>query len=145
MNKKLLIIILAVLAIGVGVWIYTQQPTPAVPNPSTNPALSSETNNESAPSAPQGSVKEFTITGQNFSFTPSSLTVNKGDHVKITFKNSDGFHDFKIDEFSVATPRVQAGQEATVEFDANKTGSFEYYCSVGNHRAMGMKGTLVVQ
>jgi len=31
-------------------------------------------------------VREFTISGQNFSFTPSSITVKKGDKVKITSK-----------------------------------------------------------
>jgi uncharacterized cupredoxin-like copper-binding protein len=32
-----------------------------------------------------------------------------------------------------------------VQFVADKTGTFEFYCSVGNHRQMGMVGTLVVQ
>lgn len=94
---------------------------------------------------PAASVKEFTVTGQNFSFTPKTLTVSKGDTVKVTFVNSDGFHDFRIDEFNVATNKLQTGGQQTVTFVADKTGSFEYYCSVGNHRAMGMKGTLVVQ
>src|SRR5207248_1619757 len=49
-------------------------------------------------SAMQGSVvatKTFTVSGQNFSFSPNTLTVNKGDKVKITFTNSGGFHDFR--------------------------------------------------
>lgn len=90
-------------------------------------------------------VKEFTVTGKSFSLSPSLLTVKKGDRVKITFKNSDGFHDFRIDEFGVATARINGGQEETVEFVADKVGSFEYYCSVGTHRQMGMKGTLKVE
>jgi plastocyanin len=28
---------------------------------------------------------------------------------------------------------------------ADKKGTFEYYCSVGQHRALGMKGKLVVE
>ncbi len=91
-----------------------------------------------------GTVKEFTVTGTNFAFAPSAITVNKGDTVKITFKNASGFHDFKIDAFNVATKQIPGGQEQTVQFVATKTGSFEYYCSVGKHRAMGMKGTLTV-
>lgn len=90
-------------------------------------------------------VKEFTISGKNFSFTPNMITVNKGDKVKITFKNTAGFHDFRIDEFGAATKQAQAPYEEVLEFTADKAGSFEYYCSVGTHRAMGMKGTLVVQ
>jgi len=89
-------------------------------------------------------VKEFVVTGQNFSFSPSVITVKKGDKVKITFKNTSGFHDFVIDNYGVATKQTQSPTTEVLEFTADKIGSFEYYCSVGTHRAMGMKGTLVV-
>lgn len=101
------------------------------------------TSTEGSVQAP--SVKEFTVTGQNFSFSPASMTVKKGDTVKITFKNSGGMHDWKIDEFSAGTKVLQVGQQETIQFVADKAGTFEYYCSVGQHRAMGMKGSLIVQ
>jgi nitrosocyanin len=87
---------------------------------------------------------DFTVNGFNFGYSPNSLTVKKGDHVKITFVNTGGLHDFHIDEFNVATPRIGTDASTTVEFDATKAGTFQYYCSVGNHRAMGMWGTLNV-
>ena len=90
------------------------------------------------------SVKEFTVMGSNFAFSPSTLSVKKGDRVKITFKNEGGFHDLKIDELNVATKKIKGGAQEVVEFTADKAGSFEYYCSVGEHRAIGMKGTLTV-
>ena len=90
-------------------------------------------------------VREFTIVGQNYSFTPSTITVRKGDKVRITFKNTNGFHDFKIDEFGVAGRQSQSPSEEVLEFTADKTGTFQYYCSVGAHRAMGMWGTLQVE
>lgn len=90
-------------------------------------------------------VKEFTISGQNFSFNPNKLSVKKGDRVKITFKNSDGFHDFVIDEFGAATKQTKAPATEVLEFIADKVGTFEYYCSVGSHRSMGMFGTLTVE
>ena len=91
------------------------------------------------------SVKSFTVTGGNFSFSPSQMKVKKGDTVKINFANSEGFHDWVLDEFNVRTPQIAAGKTASVEFVASKTGTFEYYCSVGSHRQMGMKGTLIVE
>ncbi|HEY4503015.1 MAG TPA: cupredoxin domain-containing protein [Candidatus Paceibacterota bacterium] len=94
---------------------------------------------------PAGAVKEFTVTGKEFSFSPSLITVKKGDRVKITFVNSAGFHDFKIDEFGAATKQTKAPTTEVLEFTADKVGSFEYYCSVGSHRAMGMKGILKVE
>jgi plastocyanin len=78
-------------------------------------------------------------------FTPSTINVNEGDRVKIVFKNTQGFHDFVIDQYGVATKQTNAPAEEVIEFTADKAGSFEYYCSVGEHRAMGMKGTLVVK
>lgn len=90
-------------------------------------------------------VKEFAVSGDNFAFAPSTITVNKGDTVRIVFTNAEGFHDWKIDEFNAATNKIGAGATETIEFVADKEGSFEYYCSVGSHRAMGMKGTLIVE
>jgi plastocyanin len=90
-------------------------------------------------------VKQFTISGDNFSFSPTAITVKQGDRVQITFKNNNGFHDFVIDEYGVATKQAQSPATEVLEFTADKLGSFEYYCSVGTHRAMGMKGTLLVE
>jgi plastocyanin len=111
---------------------------------STSPTPTSTTSVTPTPTT-AGTVKSFTVNGGNFFFTPSTLTVNKGDTVKITFKNTGGIHDLRIDEFQTGTQRIQSGQEETFSFVANKTGTFEYYCSVGEHRAMGMKGTLTVK
>ncbi len=90
-------------------------------------------------------VKEFTVSGTNYAFDPSTIKVKKGDKVKITFKNTQGFHDWVMDEYGVATKQTNAPTTEVLEFTADKVGSFEYYCSVGSHRAMGMKGTLVVE
>ncbi len=158
-----MIIVVAVL--GIGAWTLTRNSAaPYSPSPQS-PQMEDTTRDRMATTTPDSSgdnsglnmnigvsstvhvssVKEFTVTGQNYSFTPSTLTVNKGDTVKITFKNADGFHDFRIDEFNVATNRISGGSEESVTFVADKTGTFEYYCSVANHRAMGMKGTLTVK
>ena len=73
------------------------------------------------------------------------MKVKKGDTVKIIFKNSEGFHDLVIDEFDVATNQIGAEEEDEVEFVADKAGTYEYYCSVGQHRKNGMVGKLVVE
>src|SRR3989338_2523928 len=90
-------------------------------------------------------VKEFSVDAAPFSFTPLTMTVNKGDTVEITVKNVKGTHDLKIDEFNAATRTLNAGETQTISFVADKVGTFEYYCSVGNHRAMGMVGSFIVR
>lgn len=114
------------------------------PNPSSEGNTNDDMKPDDAAPTEEANVKTFTVTGENFSFEPSTLTVKKGDTVRVVFKNEDGFHDFVIDELNVATKQIQGGSEETVEFVADKVGTFEYYCSVGKHRDMGMKGILTV-
>lgn len=93
-----------------------------------------------------GQVKSFVVDAANFKFSMSEMRVQQGDTVRVTLRNTEGFHDFVIDEFPGAkTAQIQAGQEQTIEFVADKKGTFEYYCSVGSHRAMGMRGSLIVE
>lgn len=138
MNKIIIAVIIIILIIG-GIWWFSQskpsagEPMPVVTLPDTTTVTT------------EVSVKEFTVIGQNFSFAPATITVNKGDTVKITFQNAGGTHDWRLDEFNVKTKVLNGGQQETVEFVASQTGSFEYYCSIGNHRAMGMVGTLMVK
>ena len=145
MSVKTIVILLILAGAGISVFLYNSRmvllsgapESVAVTSVADSPAADSS-------NATVTSKKEFTVTGQNFSFSPSELAVNKGDSVKIIFKNSGGIHDLKIDEFNAATKRIRSDEEETIEFTADKAGSFEYYCSVGEHRAMGMKGTLTV-
>ncbi|HLP86722.1 MAG TPA: plastocyanin/azurin family copper-binding protein [Candidatus Paceibacterota bacterium] len=105
--------------------------------------------NESVATTTDGSLSPqsiFTVNGGSFYFKPNTIKVKVGDTVTINFVNDGGTHDFRIDEFGVATKTLEvAGAQDKVTFVANKKGSFEYYCSVGTHRQMGMKGTLVVE
>jgi len=107
----------------------------------TNPAPAGQVQAESTTNGP---VKEFTVDGTNFAFSPKTITVNKGDIVKITFRDDDGRHNLIVNGYNVATD-VLSGGEQTIQFFADKTGQFEYYCSVGEHRDLGMTGTLIVQ
>tara|TARA_B100000508_G_scaffold49652_1_gene38601 strand:+ start:3955 stop:4443 length:489 start_codon:yes stop_codon:yes gene_type:complete len=93
----------------------------------------------------EGEVKEFTIDSFNFGYSLEEITVNEGDTVTINLTNSDGFHDWVVDEFGAATEKIQAGGVTSVTFVAGEAGTYEYYCSVGSHRANGMVGKLIVK
>ena len=93
----------------------------------------------------QTSSSSFTVNGGNYYFKPNIIKVKQGDQVTIKFINDDGMHNFIIDEFNVGTQIIKGGAEETISFVADKKGSFEYYCSVGQHRQNGMKGTLIVE
>lgn len=87
----------------------------------------------------------FDVVGGSFYFTPNVIHVKKGDKVKIVFHDAGGMHNFTLDEFNVKMDTIKTGETATTEFTADKTGSFEYYCGVGQHRQMGQKGTIIVE
>ncbi len=83
----------------------------------------------------------------NFFFEPNQLTFAAGSTVALDLKNSEGFHDFVIDELGVQTETFSAGTTERVEFTipADASGEYKFYCSIGNHREQGMEGTLIVQ
>jgi len=89
--------------------------------------------------------KTFEIKGLNYTYDVKEIKVKLNDNVKINFTNTEGFHDLKIDELGVATKQIKAGETESVEFVASKVGSFDYYCSVGQHRANGMWGKIIVE
>ncbi len=107
---------------------------------SASPAVREETNNQVT--IPSRSIE---VEGGMFYYKPNEIKVKAGEKVTITFKNVEGVHDFVIDELNVKTQKIKSGETETVEFTPENPGSYEFYCSVGNHRAMGMKGTLIVE
>jgi cytochrome c oxidase subunit 2 len=92
-----------------------------------------------------GEVQIFEVEGGSFYYKPNEIRVKKGDPVKIVLKSVDMMHDFVIDELNVKTEIIESGDTTEVEFTPNEVGDFEFYCSVGQHRANGMVGTLIVE
>ena len=135
-------LVIVIVLIIVGGFYYMNSKKPAELNPTSTPTPTPVANTSTE--ADKVAVKKFTVEGSNYKFMPNILSVKKGDNVTIVFKNVGGTHNFRIDEFDVATKQIKGGAEETVQFVADEVGSFEYYCSVGTHRAMGMKGMLTV-
>jgi len=145
-NKVVPVVIVVVLIIG-GFLVFKNRsvaPTEGEVN-NTMPVLGEEGEGVEEMVVEESLVKEFMVDAAPYSFSPKTMSVNVGDTVKITLKNVNGVHDLKIDEFNASTRVLNAGEMETITFVALKAGTFQYYCSVGNHRAMGMVGTLTVR
>ena len=136
-NAYIIGLVVVVLLVIFGVWYYM--------NANVNTQQGVVLQNQDTLNTQTPQVKEFNITGSNFKFSVTNISVKKGDVVKINFVNEEGTHDWVIDEFSTRTNILKVGESQTIQFTADKIGQFEYYCSVGTHRAMGMKGTLIVE
>ncbi len=90
-------------------------------------------------------VTTIDLEAGSFYYKPAEIRVKKGEKIKIVMKSVDMMHDFNIDELGVKIPITKSGETATVEFTADQVGEFEYYCSVGQHRANGQVGTIIVE
>ena len=90
-------------------------------------------------------VKNVDITASRFEFDPATITVAQGDRVRLRLHSIDRSHAFAIKAFRVKALIPKAGEVVTVEFVADRTGSFDFtcaeYCGTGHG---GMKGRLLV-
>jgi nitrite reductase (NO-forming) len=75
-----------------------------------------------------------------------TLQVPAGAAVAITLINGDaGEHDLVVPDFQAASARLRAtGAQTTLQFTADKPGTFPYFCTLPGHREAGMEGRLVV-
>lgn len=95
--------------------------------------------------AQEGQTTEIKVTAKKYEFDPNVITVKKGQHVKLIITALDHDHGFKLEAFDI-DQKLKKGDAATVEFTADKAGTFPFECSVFcgfGHKKM--KGKLVVE
>jgi heme/copper-type cytochrome/quinol oxidase subunit 2 len=91
-------------------------------------------------------TREITISGDQYTFSPARIEVQKDELVKITFSARDIAHSFTIDHPYRIAKRANAGQSVTLEFRADQAGTFPFYCNLTqDERCRQMKGELVVK
>ncbi len=111
------------------------------PGRSNNPDISDSITN-------QEQDVDLVIDAAHMRYSPSLIEVDAGSTITIRINSIDEIHDFVIDELNVDSGLIGGGRSTvitmTIPEDA-KGKTFEFYCSVGSHRAMGMVGSLVVK
>jgi len=144
-----MIISIAIIVVGVGFFTLRNK---GGNNPSYDGNVKVETSTPTPELSTQdagimesGEVKTINVEAGSFYFKPNEIRVKKGEKVRIILASKDMMHDFNIDELGVSVPVTKAGDTSTAEFVANKTGEFEYYCSVGQHRKMGQVGKIIIE
>ena len=90
--------------------------------------------------------REITISANEYSFNPASITIAKGEKIRLTFTNvGSQFHNLVINGLNAKTKAIAAGKSDTIEFTASESGSFSFFCGIGNHQSLGMEGELKVE
>jgi heme/copper-type cytochrome/quinol oxidase subunit 2 len=89
--------------------------------------------------------REFTVTARDYHFSPDRIEVGQDDLVKLVVQSADVAYSVTIDEYRVSR-RVPAGGSTTLEFRADRPGTFAFYSNMTNDaRHAQMKGQLVVR
>ncbi len=103
-------------------------------NDSPNAGTNNASNNTS--NAGSNEVQEFSLTAKNWEFSPSTITVKKGQKVRLKVTALDNGvgagHGllFESQELGVQGVNLPEGKEVTVEFTPTKAGEFPFRCSV---------------
>jgi len=87
----------------------------------------------------QNNAKEITVKAFKFGYSPDTITVSKGERIKLKIDNTDATHGIRIPDLGVSGNDV-------VEFTAGKAGEFAWYCN--NYCGDGhsqMSGRLIVK
>lgn len=84
-------------------------------------------------------ARVININAQMFSYSPDTITVKKGEKIRIVVNSVDTTHGIAIPDFGVSGV-------GSVEFTADKAGTFQFkcptYCGSGHKE---MTGTLIVE
>lgn len=93
-----------------------------------------------------GKLVYISETGPTKGQVNPDIRVAEDTVVQVNIVNGDGaLHDFGIPEFDVKSDQISGKGAATaIVFRANKSGVFEYLCTLPGHKAAGMFGKLIV-
>ncbi len=86
-----------------------------------------------APLPALGSARPTTrlvrVEASQFSYSPSTITVNQGDTVTIQLVSTDVVHGLYVDGYGVSV-QADPGQTKSLTFTATRLGSYRFRCNV---------------
>lgn len=120
-----------------GILLLTACRTAPPEKPVPVPPAQEETEDEQAD-------RVITITADNFTFTPSAITVKKGEKITIRLQGIAGTHGFAIPALLINTA-IAPGKTVDITLPTDVAGTFEFFCSIPcgpGHQ--DMKGTIII-
>ena len=88
---------------------------------------------------------EITMTAKKYEFSPKIIRVKKGDRVRLVITALARVHGFKIEALKI-DQKLPKGEAVTVEFIADRSGTFPFQCSqVCGLAHKKMKGELIIE
>jgi len=99
-----------------------------------------------SPARTVGADGTLTATEAEFSISIGGDTVAAGPYLITVDNQGNATHDLVVEQNGATiagTPSIAPGQSASLSVTL-KPGTYAFYCSIGNHRAMGMELTVHV-
>jgi len=153
MNKTAVIIGAVIIFLGAGVFALTttsddDSSIDQTPNTSqSETTTATPANNAEKQDMIENSDQTIDMVMSNFKYSQDTITASPGDIVTINLSVASGSHDFVIDELNVQSEVIGSSGTDTITFTVPEDAagqSYSFYCSIGNHRAQGMEGELVI-
>jgi plastocyanin len=92
-------------------------------------------------------AEAITATEQDFTISLDEDHLKAGNYTITVVNNGSSTHDLAVEEdgtTKATSDHVAPGEKTTFTVDLD-AGEYVFYCSIGNHRAMGMEKTVQVQ
>jgi len=92
-------------------------------------------------------AQSLAATEADFSITLDNDTLPAGAYSILVTNNGRATHDLVVERNGkkvAGSDKIQAGQSTTLDVTLDP-GKYVFYCSIGNHRAMGMQVNVTVQ
>jgi plastocyanin len=116
-------------------------------NSSSSDSAASSSTEKSASSGGSAEAEAITATEQDFSISLDEDNLKAGSYTITVVNNGSSTHDLAVEEdgtTEATSDKVAPGESTTFTVDLD-AGEYVFYCSIGNHRAMGMEKTVQVQ
>jgi plastocyanin len=119
-------------------------------NAAATTSAAAETTTEATESSPaaggETQAQALTATEENFSISLDKDTLTAGTYEITVVNNGSATHDLAVEEdgtTEATSDSIAPGESTTLTVDLD-AGEYVFYCSIGNHRAMGMEITVQV-
>jgi len=93
-------------------------------------------------------IRTIELVAEEFSFTPSEVTIEPGETVRMKLVNEGRLsHNLVVkgDGLAGRTETIQSGNTDSFKITASETGTISFICDVPGHKEAGMTGELVVE
>ncbi|MGQ0762671.1 MAG: cupredoxin domain-containing protein [Acidobacteriota bacterium] len=94
--------------------------------------------------ADQGGGQRVEISASKYEFKPRELKLKAGQPIRVVLTSTGGTHSFHVDALNVHSAEAGEGKTISLEFTADRPGTYEFYCAHGDHKDKGMTGRLEI-